>query len=97
MEVAFEPGRDSGINSIFGPGGGYASIRSLALDGCFIHEHHRYVILDGIDTMAFLALEARLIGLEMNRRFVEGANKNFQQFRTDRHEVAPRGLLAHTL
>ena len=55
----------------------------LALDGGFIHQHDRDVVLDRIDAVALLALQALGIFPVFKSLFARRANQNFQQIFSD--------------
>jgi hypothetical protein len=52
---------------------------SGALDGCFIHQHDRYIVLHGVDPVALPALQALRILPVIKRLLARGTNQNFQQ------------------
>ena len=51
----------------------------LRLNRGFVDEHDRYVVLNGIDAMALLALEALRLFAIFERLLAGGADQNLQQ------------------
>ena len=54
-------------------------------DGGLVDQHHRDIVLDGVDAMAGAALQRRAILHERDGRFAVRTGKNFKQFRVDGH------------
>ena len=54
-------------------------------DSGFIDEHHRDVVLDGVNPSAGAALERRAVLDQDHRRFAIRTGENFKQFWVDGH------------
>ncbi len=61
----------------------------LLFDARFIHQHDRNIVANGIHALAFDALQAVLILLELHRRLAQRAHQDLQQFLTDGHRYRP--------
>ena len=61
------------------------SRNSVILDRRFVDQHHRDVVLDGIDALARGALERGAVLDERDRRLAVRTGENFEQFRVDGH------------
>ena len=57
----------------------------LFLDGRFVDQHDRNVVLDRIDALARAAFERRAVLDERHRRLAMGTGKNVEQFLINRH------------
>jgi hypothetical protein len=60
----------------------------LGFDSGLVNQHHRDVILDGIDAMTLLALEAGAVIHQLHWRLTVGAGQDFQEFGIDGHGVS---------
>src|SRR5207249_5156460 len=58
----------------------------LLLNGRFVDEHHRNVVLDRVDAVAGIAFQARPVLHQHDRRFAVRTRKNFKEFGIERHE-----------
>ena len=53
----------------------------------FIDQHHRDVVANGIDPLAFHAFQAVFVLFQLDRSFAERTDENFQQILADGHNV----------
>jgi len=58
---------------------------SVRLDGGFVEEHDRYVILDWVDTFARGTFQARVVVHEHDRCLALRAGKDFKQGGVEAH------------
>lgn len=59
-------------------------------DRGFVDQHYRDVGADRVDAMAGGALEALLVGRELDRSLARRADKNFEKFLRDGHDGSSR-------
>jgi hypothetical protein len=67
--------------------------RSVLLDGRLVNQHHRDVVLDGVDAMTLIALETGAVMHQFDRRFAMGTGEDFEQFGVDWHGCVSRAEL----